>query len=256
MKIVDLETAKKAAGLRLVLVGKVPSPWSEGAKGLFHVKKLEYLAVRLQLRDPEFEAWTKAHNAPVALLDNEWPRSGWAEILALAERMGGEVSLIPAAADDRVRMFGLLHEVLGEQGLLWCARAILIEESLSSEGARGFPVRVAAYLSRKYAGKPGSRPVSRARVDEVLRRLTTQLEEGRARGGPYFFGEQLSALDLYSAAAMNVLAPLAPALCPMMPELQRAYDWLGAEVSASVTPALVAHRELVYERHLELPIEV
>jgi glutathione S-transferase len=256
MHIVDLETAKQTPGLRLVLLGQVPSPWSEGAKGIFRVKKIPFVAVRLKLRDPEFETWTKTHNAPVALLDNEWPRSGWAEILALAERMGGAMSLVPSAPEDRVSMFGLAHELLGEEGLLWCARSMMIEESLVSEGTRGFPVRLAGYLGRKYGAERGSKPRSRARIDEVLRLLAAQLDRGRARGGPYFFGEQLSALDIYSAASMIVLAPLALELCPMAPELRRPYEWLGAEVAESIAPALLAHRQLVYDRHLELPIEL
>ena len=42
---------------------------------------------------------TGANNAPVVLFDDEPPRTGWGEILALAERLGGRVSLVP---DDDV----------------------------------------------------------------------------------------------------------------------------------------------------------
>jgi hypothetical protein len=31
-------------GLRMVVVGKVPSPWGEAAKGVFHIKNVEWSA--------------------------------------------------------------------------------------------------------------------------------------------------------------------------------------------------------------------
>src|SRR5262249_46291728 len=113
-EFVDLETAKAARGMRLVVVGSVPSPWSESAKAIFRIKKIPFVAVRLVGKDDALRAWTGVSNAPAAMHDDEPPRTGWAEILALAERVAPEPALVPEAADDRATMFGWAHEILGE----------------------------------------------------------------------------------------------------------------------------------------------
>lgn len=35
---VSVEDARNAPGLRMVVVGGIPSPWGEAAKGIFHMK--------------------------------------------------------------------------------------------------------------------------------------------------------------------------------------------------------------------------
>ena len=47
MRFVDLETARSASGIRLVVLAAVPSPWGEAAKGIFWVKGLDVSLVRL-----------------------------------------------------------------------------------------------------------------------------------------------------------------------------------------------------------------
>lgn len=80
MQFVDMATAKTLGGLRLVVVRRLPSPWSESAKGLFQAKGLEFTPVSFRAGEAEMERWTGTFNAPVALLDEEIPRSGWASI--------------------------------------------------------------------------------------------------------------------------------------------------------------------------------
>src|SRR6185369_11307434 len=99
MRFVTLEEARAARGLRLVVTAGVPSPWSETAKGCFDAKGIDYLGVRLTPRDADVRAWTARHNAPVAMYDDEPPRSGWAEIVALAERLRADPPLVPGAQD-------------------------------------------------------------------------------------------------------------------------------------------------------------
>src|SRR6185312_3834327 len=49
MPVTYLSTEQAIArpGLRMVVVGNVPSPWGEAAKGIFHIKRLDWAAVRL-----------------------------------------------------------------------------------------------------------------------------------------------------------------------------------------------------------------
>jgi hypothetical protein len=44
---VSLEEAMKRGGLRMVVVGQAPSLWGEAAKGILHIKRIEWVAVRL-----------------------------------------------------------------------------------------------------------------------------------------------------------------------------------------------------------------
>ena len=45
MEYVSIDEAKAAGGLRLVLTGGVPGPWSEAAKGVFRVRQVDYVPV-------------------------------------------------------------------------------------------------------------------------------------------------------------------------------------------------------------------
>mgnify|MGYP003781992453 CR=1 FL=1 len=129
-EFVDLEVARNASGLRLVVLADVPSPWSLAARAILKLKGLPVRLVRLSAQDQAVRAWTGVRNAPVLLYDDQPPRSGWAEILAFAEHLRPEVSLVPAGARDRASMFGLAHELMGEGGLLWSARLMSIEASI------------------------------------------------------------------------------------------------------------------------------
>ena len=111
---VSVEDAIGRAGLRMVVVGDVPSPWGEAAKGIFHIKGLTWVAVRLAYDSDALKDWAGQRSGPVAIYDNERPRSGWAEILLLAERLAPAPSLLPADAAERALVFGLAHEICGE----------------------------------------------------------------------------------------------------------------------------------------------
>ena len=84
---VSVEEAIKRSGLRMVVVGDVPSPWGEAAKGILHIKGIEWVAVRLTYDSEPLKQWAGQRSAPVMIYENESPRSGWAEILLLAERL-------------------------------------------------------------------------------------------------------------------------------------------------------------------------
>jgi hypothetical protein len=43
----SVEEAIVRRGVRMVVVGNVPSPWGEAAKGILHIKGIEWAAVRL-----------------------------------------------------------------------------------------------------------------------------------------------------------------------------------------------------------------
>jgi len=122
MKFVALEEARAEPGLKLVVAASLPSPWSEAAKGILHVKGIDAQLVRFSSTDKAVREWMGWHNVPALLAPGEPIRTHWTEILETAERLGAEQgsrSLVPADEDDRMRLFGLAHELLGENV---CAR--------------------------------------------------------------------------------------------------------------------------------------
>jgi hypothetical protein len=64
---VSVEDAIARRGPRMVLLSKVPSPWGEAAKGIFHVKGVDFAAVRLVYDDAALESWAGQLSAPVAI---------------------------------------------------------------------------------------------------------------------------------------------------------------------------------------------
>jgi glutathione S-transferase len=256
MRFVELEEARRTPGLRLVIARFVPSPWSQGAMGILDMKGLDYVAVRFRSKDEDIKQWTGAPNVPVALFDDEPPRTGWAEILQLAERLGGRISLVPADDERRVRMFGLAHELLGENGLGWCVRLLLTHAGLVTEGREGWPLPVAAYLAPRYGYAAARVDAARARALSVLRLFGGVLEESRARGHDYLLGATPTALDVYAAVSLAVIAPMPDEQCPLPPGLRRAFETLDPAVRAAVPAPLLEHRALMFQRHLTLPVQM
>ena len=111
VEFVDFEAARDRAGLRMVVVPGVPSPWGEAAKGILHVKGIPWVAVKLDTRNRELVEWMGCESGPVVVYEQEAPRSGWAEILLLCERLAPEPALLPTDAADRALVMGLTHEI-------------------------------------------------------------------------------------------------------------------------------------------------
>ncbi len=251
---VSLEEARAASGLRMVVVGGVPSPWSEAAKGLLHVKGIPWKAVRLDQSDAAMAAWTGQLGGPVAIYEDEAPRSGWAEILILAERLAPDPAMLPGDAAERALAFGLAHEICGEEGLGWMRRLQAVDAGLRGEG--GFPEPIARYLAGKYGYREGERARLDARVASLLRMLAARLHAQREAGSAYYVGDQLGAVDIYSATFMALLRPLPPEQCAIVEPMRAAFEWSDPSTAAALDPILLEHRDLVYAHHLELPLSL
>jgi glutathione S-transferase len=250
---VDLEVAKSTSGVRLVTVGGIPSPWSEAAKGLLRLSNVPFVAVRLMPGDKSVREWTRERNAPVVMLEGEPPRTGWAEILELVERIAppNAKSLVPSSANDRVRMFGLAHEVLGEGGLGWSGRLAAVHEGLESDGARGFPTMIAKYLAAKYG-------YAKDRVEAAKKRVAESwalLDETLGKREYFFFDDRPSALDVYVACTVNIFALPPEERCAMWPPIRAAFESLRGTI-AEPPPSILALRDRMYERHLPSTLEV
>lgn len=233
----------------------VPSPWTEAAKGIFHIKALDcqYAAQKSDDEPEAIAAWAGSSSVPVVAYEKEPLRTGWAEILLLAERLAPEPRLIPEDARGRALMFGLSHEICGEMGFGWCLRLHAVQQSLSHNpaagDAAGFPPEVSAALASKYGFNPHDVGLARARVIGIAEMLDERLATNR-----YLLGSELTAVDVYWATFANMLTPLPEEQLPAVPLIRNIYTTTDAEFSAAMTSRLRDHQRLIYEAHLELPV--
>jgi glutathione S-transferase len=251
---VSAEDAVARSGLRLVVVGNVPSGWGESAKGIFHIKRIPFVAVRLAYDNPALKEWAGQLTGPVAVYEREVPRSGWAEILMLAERLAPEPALLSLEQNARAKALSLADKICSPGGLGWTRRLQNVHAALSGQG--GFPERVAGYLAKKYGYDPAQAATYGPRVRQLLTELTAVLRESREAGKAYYLGDTLSAADVYSAAFMGFFKPLPEAQCRMDPGIRAAFELLDADTAAALDPLLIEHRDMMYARHLELPLSL
>ncbi len=253
LEFVDLRQAIDLPGLRLILISTTPSPWGEAVKGFFHVKKIPYVPVRHPMGQDQalLRQLTAQESAPVALYNDERPRSTWPEQLYLAERLGPDPPLIPDNLQDRVRMFGWCNELAGETGLGWARREMIFARSLNAAAAdekRMAPMRA---MARKY--NYSAQTASR-RIVDILRGLSEVFEEQKNRGRNFLVGQRLSALDIMWAAFAALIKPLPQELCPLPQGIRAGFTNDDPAIEAAVSPRLMAHRDFIYNEYLELPL--
>ena len=92
-----------------------------------------------------------------------------------------------------------------------------------------------------------------ARVDAQLSGVSSEPRPIAPRGR--LAQSELTAVDIYWATFAAMLRPLPHELCPMPEALRGQYGHLTPEIEAALDPALLEHRDRIYERHLELPLD-
>ncbi len=251
---IGIEEARRLPGLRLVLLRERPSPWSVAARALLELKNVPYVKLHRSEEYPSgvlFE-WTHQDSFPAAMYEDERPRTGWAEILLLAERLGPQPQLIPGDARDRTLMFGLAHEICGEMGLAWCRRLTGLAARLKSSP------KDADVLSFARTYGSGSDEVARAtqRVVDILRLLAQQLRAQREEDREFLVGDALSAADVYWATFCNLISPLPNERMRLPDAVRKAFTAEDPQVRLALDPLLLEHRDTIYERYLPLPVEL
>jgi len=257
---IDVASARRLPGLRLVLTAGVPGPWGEAAKGLFDAKRVVYARVP-QVGggpNPELVAWTGHSNAPQALFEGKPARTGWSEIIELAERIAPEPALLPADPAQRAEVIGLCALIAGPEGIGWQRRLMIFHDVLGAPESAlpaDDPRRaLVANMAGRYGYSREAAERAPVRAAAILGLLAERLERSAARGTRYFCGDSLSALDVYWAAFAAMIEPLPPELCPMPELLRPSYTARDPRLRAAATPSLLAHRDFVYRRHLVLPV--
>ena len=251
---ISLDEAIARKGLRMVVVGGVPSPWGEAAKGILHIECVYWSAVRLVYDDERLMVWAGQRGGPVAVYDDEPPRAGWKEILLLAERLAPRSSLLPQDPATREAVLALGEMICGEGGLSWTRRLQLVH--IGQQGAAGFAGRVGAYLGKKYGYTTEAGQAATDRIAMLLGQLAARLKAQHAAGSRYYVGDSATAADVYSATMLALFRPLPEAQCAMDPNTRAALETRDDVTDAALDPALFAHRDMMYDEHLELPLSL
>ena len=168
------------------------------------------------------------------------------------ERLAPSPALLPSDATARAHTIGLCHEICGEDGLGWARRLQGVRAGLAGEP--GFPKPVAAYLGEKYGYREEDADSLDARVHDLLGMLSQQLRSQQDRGHRFYLGEDLSAVDIYSATFMALFKPLPPEQCAMADALRPAFEAMDEATAKALDPILLEHRDFIYETYLETPL--
>ncbi|HEY9036885.1 MAG TPA: glutathione binding-like protein [Pseudomonadales bacterium] len=253
MEYLSIEEGRSRSGLRLVLTTGVPGPWGELAKYILHVKGLDFLALA-QLAGQPNEAlhdWTGQTSAPVAVWNDEPPRTSWESIAWLAERLQSEPCLIPADPGIACRTLGIARAMAGECGFGWYRRIMILQASMQRDATRETSERLGA----KYGYNATEAVIAPGKVAAYLQWFDHLLAEQEAKGSHYFVGHDLTLADLAWAAFAIMVRPLPERDCPMHPAFREAYELRDPAILPLVTPRLLAHRDYVYQHHLALPLD-
>jgi glutathione S-transferase len=250
MEYLSVSDAKNLSGLRLVLSRDVPGPWGEAAKALFKLRNIEYkpVAQKPAGRNPELVEWTRHRNAPIALFENEAPRVRWQEVLDLAERLGTGPSLVPVDRAERIFMMGLINEIAGEGGLAWNARFFMLNVAYQAMGAEAAARNP---MLAEYQFDLASIPPMKEKIESLLAYLSEHIKTCESG---YLVGSQFTAADVYWAYFSNMLEPLPHVQCPMPDSLRVAWGALAASIDGYDT-VLIEHRDMIFAKHLTLPME-
>jgi len=252
IEYISTEDAIVSQGLRMTVVSAVPSPWSEAAKGILHVKNLPWKAVCFNAVDKRQSDWAGYPNAPTLIHDNAAPLNGWQNILEFLETLSETPILLPDA--ERETCLELSDLYCGQNGLGWHRRLQFIHAGLSGEG--GFALPIAQYLGVKYGYSAELMDKSVERVKAILKNLVVRLKTQKARGSDYFVGDSLTCVDIYNAAFMAFFNSLPDNQCEMHPKSRAVFEQRFPETDEAFDSILLAHRDYIYSRYLELPLSL
>ena len=235
-------------GLRLVLSMGMPGPWGESAKAILNIKGIPFIPVGQEIggENQELRDWTGFRNAPIAAYESERPVDRWLDILMLAERIKPEPSLLPQSSPDRALVMGISSEICSEWGIGW-ARRIMMMDQLTQQRADD-PMRI------QYRHSAEASATAPARCADILKMLVDRLKAQETVGSPYLVGTSLTVADIYWACFSIMIDPLPMEDMPV-PESFRPIYLNRPPILAAVTdPILFKHRQMIFQKHLKLPM--
>ncbi len=253
MEYVSVAEAVAAPGLRLVLTAGVPGPWGESAKAILSYKGLDYLPVFQEGggENAELLAWTGQNSAPVAVYEDLPPVCHWFDLLMLSERLAPDKPLVPRDSAERTQVLGLSALLAGIDGFAWNRRLQMLAPMMELDN----PPEMIARMAHKYGWSTQALAAATGRIRDIAAHLDGLLAAQQAQGRDYLVGEHVTAVDFYWANFIGMIIPLGPADNPMPDFMRATYEGADQETRECVTPRLEAHRDMMYERHIALPLD-
>ena len=83
-----------------------------------------------------------------------------------------------------------------------------------------------------------------------------QLRGQREADREFLVGDALSAADVYWATFCNLISPLSNERMELPNAVRKGFTAEDPQVRLALDPLLLAHRDMVYERYLPLPVEI
>jgi glutathione S-transferase len=203
-------------------------------------------------------AWTGSRSAPVAIYNNEAPAENWLDILLLAERLAPQPAVLPQDPAQRELAISLCQDLCGEMGLGWTRRLDGVQKGLNGKSLEegGYPEPIAQYLAHKYGYNPKQGPNYSKLTINLLKSLSTRLKDQQANGQPFYIGDSITAVDIYSAAFMAYFKPLPEDQCSMYKPMRAVFEALDVETETALDPILLEHRDYIYNNYLALPLSL
>lgn len=254
MDYLSIAQARAATGLRLVLTAGVPGPWGEAAKAIFAYKELAYAPVRQEGggENSELQEWTGQNSAPVAIYNDLPPVCHWLDLLMLAERLAPEKPLLPDNAGDRATVLGLSALLAGVDGFAWNRRLQMFAPMLTLEEPPPMIVR----MGHKYGWSQEAHAASTGKIAAIAGELDRRLEQQHnSYASDYFVGSTVTAVDFYWANFVAMVFPLGAADNPMPDYMRSTYEGADEATKRCISPRLLAHRDMMYDRHIALPLD-
>ena len=134
------------------------------------------------------------------LYNDECPRNSWLEQAVLADKLGSGPSLTPSIPTDRILMWGLLNELLAEDGIVWNKRLLFGNSP----------------LTQKYGYTEVGVKEAPQRIVESLQVFVDQIRAQRSAGSAFIIVSSLSLLDVYFATTTVMFALPAPEVMPVL----------------------------------------
>lgn len=246
---VPIEQARKLPGLRVAFTQGVPGPWGVAARAMLDFKGLDYIAVPQVPggANEELKAWTGQTSAPVFMYNEDRIRALWSEKIVLLDQLRPEPRLIPADEDRRIEMFGLCHEICGDDGLGWSLRLLMMSAQRKAQDTEY------SGIQSKYSS-PVEDAHPRARINRIVDALGRRLEAQAKSGSRYFVGDAVSAVDFYWAAFSNVFVPMSAELCEMPAFYVDLCAAVPSHLDKTPAPILFEHRDHVVRSYFRTPI--
>jgi glutathione S-transferase len=245
--------ARQLPGLRLVLTEGMPGPWAESAKSILNYKGIEFIAVAQQGggANEKLQAWTGQTTAPVAIYNDEPVCYSWLDILLLAERLNPDRALLPADLEQRALVVGLSREIAGERGLGWNKRLYMLAPMMTMDE----PPEMSARMGNKYGWSAQQLSESAGRIRDCLHYFCERLRAQADGGSNYLVGTGETAVDFYLANFMGIFRPLPAEQNPMPDFLRKLYSQVAPELESCLAPLLFEHRDMMYQRHIDTPLQ-